>query len=97
MNQFVSRLSLESKTQLAELMRRGASQLVRKKAHAIVLSSKRYTLDQMASIFEVEKETVSEWIEQWESKGLEGICQGLPSFDQPIREQSPSQGRFSTP
>ena len=43
------------------------------RAHAILLSAKGYRLDQLADIFEADRDTVSRWLDDWLTCGLEGL------------------------
>jgi transposase len=46
---------------------------LRRRAHAIVLSHKRYSINQISDILAVTRETVSLWFDAWEADGLEGL------------------------
>jgi len=56
---------------------------VRKRAQGILLSSKRYSIDKIADILEVHRDTVSSWFQAWETSGIAGL------FDKP-KSGSPS-------
>jgi len=58
---------------LTSLMEKSESHKIRKRAHAIILSSKMYKIDQLAGIFDVDRDTVSDWINRWENHGLDGL------------------------
>lgn len=60
-----------------------ANEQVRRRAHAILLNSRRYSIDQIADIYEVDRDTVSRWIEAWENNGSGGLQ------DQPGRGRHP--------
>jgi len=70
---FVNDLDSNSKIRLFDLMRSSKSYKVRKRAHAILLSAKKYKIDQLANIFDVDRDTVSEWLRRWEELGIEGL------------------------
>jgi transposase len=38
-----------------------------------LLSAKGYSLDQVADIFEADRDTVSHWLDDWQAQGLEGL------------------------
>jgi transposase len=44
----------------------------RKRAQAILLSSRGYTIDEISAITECHRVTVSRWIDQWQERGLDG-------------------------
>ncbi len=70
---FIKSIDSETKEKLFEMMRTSPSYKVRKRAHAILLSAKRYKIDQLANIFDVDRDTVSEWLRRWDEFGLEGL------------------------
>ena len=70
---FVENLSVEKKNTLFELMRTSKSYKVRKRAHAILLSSKKYKIDQLASIFDVDRDTIADWLGRWDENGVLGL------------------------
>ena len=70
---FVENLSVEKKNTLFDLMRTSKSYKVRKRAHAILLSSKKYKIDQLASIFDVDRDTIADWLGRWEANGVLGL------------------------
>ena len=43
-------------------MRNHPSQRTKARAHAILLSARRYSINQIADIFAVDRETVSSWL-----------------------------------
>ncbi|MCG3146269.1 MAG: IS630 family transposase ISHsp2 [Gammaproteobacteria bacterium] len=80
---FVKKLTDEQGEELRELMK-AASEVVRRRAHAILLNSRGYSVDQIADIYEVDRDTVSRWLERWEGDGTNGL------HDQPGRGRKPS-------
>jgi len=70
---FVDNLTVDNKNTLFELMRTSKSYKVRKRAHAILLSSKKYKIDQLASIFDVDRDTIADWLGRWEKDGVLGL------------------------
>lgn len=70
---FVKKLSLETKNQLEELMKESKSHKVRRRAHAILLSAKGYKIEQLANIFDVDRDTISQWLSRWENVGIIGL------------------------
>lgn len=43
------------------------------RAHAILLSHKRYTISQLSDIFDAGRDTISIWLNNWENKGIVGL------------------------
>jgi len=70
---YVKNLDAKSKISLHELIRTSTSFKVRQRAHAILLSSKKHKIDELSLIFEVDRDTISEWIRRWDEKGMEGL------------------------
>ena len=46
----------------------------RQRAHAVLLSAKGFTLEQLADIFSVDRDTISGWLNLWQDKGLDGLA-----------------------
>jgi transposase len=69
---FISALTTEQETELRALMK-NSSEHLRCRAHAILLSARRYSLDQIADIYEVDRDTVSLWLRAWERDGSAGL------------------------
>ncbi len=70
---FVKKLDNKTKAILTDLMRSSPSFKVRKRAHAILLSAKGYKIEELSTIFEVDRDTISEWLNRWDTKGVEGL------------------------
>jgi transposase len=70
---FVTCLSHDEVTRLKELMKQRAVFRMRQRAHAILLSAKRYQIDTLADIFDVDRDTIRQWITHWESAGIAGL------------------------
>lgn len=69
---FISDLSESQRQELRELMKT-APEHVRKRAHAILLSSRGYSVDQIADIYEVDRDTVSSWLTRWKDGGSDDL------------------------
>lgn len=70
---FVNPLSESDKSQLQEIYHHSPLSRVRQRSHAILLSNKRYPINQLADIFGVDRDTISGWIDQWEQRGCDGL------------------------
>ena len=73
---FIATLDDETQNRLRLLMHSSENARVRQRAHAILLSSKRYPIDQIADIFEVDRDTVSRWLDNWNARLFEGLSDG---------------------
>lgn len=64
-------------TQYYELeeLRKGPSEeaKARSRAHAILLSLDRFTIEELMEIFKVKRDTISRWLNNWEQCGLDGL------------------------
>lgn len=79
---FITELTAEQQAELQALMKTSPEQ-VRCRAHAILLSARRYSIAQIADIYEVDRDTVSLWLRAWEEDGGAGLG------DQPGRGRKP--------
>lgn len=70
---FIKSLSEEQQQSLSQIMRNHPSYRTRTRAHAILLSARRYSIKQMADIFAVDRETVTAWLARWEESDLDGL------------------------
>ena len=52
---------------------------VRQRAHALLLNRRGYSMARLRELFEVQHETVSRWLQRWESEGLTGLMDGTRS------------------
>lgn len=70
---FIASLDDETQDRLRLLMHSSPNARVRQRAHAVLLSAKRYRIDQIADIFEVDRDTVSHWLDNWNKRRFEGL------------------------
>ena len=70
---YVQPLNDVEEVTLLELMSHHTSARARIRAHAILLSSRRFTLNEIARIYQVDRDTVSHWLNRWEAQGLIGL------------------------
>lgn len=66
-------LKEEEREELRGLMRKGKSLREQQRAHCLILSNKGYQIEQLADIFEVERDTISRWFNSWEEFQVEGL------------------------
>ena len=67
-------MSEEARRPLESLWRTGRSHRVRERAHAVL--PKRYTLDQVADVLEVDRDAVSRTLDRWERGGMAALEEG---------------------
>ena len=70
---FVKKLASEQRQQLTEIMKSPAPQRKRMRAHTILLSERRYSVDRIADIYQVDRDRVSQWLDWWEQYQFEGL------------------------
>ncbi len=54
-----------------------------RRIHAIVLSSQGYTIEEISEIHDIDRDTVSKWIDKWIANGIEGL------LDKPKQNRKP--------
>jgi transposase len=57
-------------------MKSDAPQRQRMRAHAILLSARCFSIDQIAAIYEVDRDRVSVWLERWQAAQFDGLEDG---------------------
>ncbi|MDP3022786.1 MAG: helix-turn-helix domain-containing protein, partial [Sulfuricurvum sp.] len=70
---FVKTISEEIKEQLNQMYASHPNFRVRQRAHAILLSSKGYPIAKLQDIFEVDRDTISIWLDRFERQGIVGL------------------------
>jgi len=70
---YVKRLYYKERNILKRIVKYSMNIRVRQRAHVIILSSKNYSINQLSEIFDVNRDTISRWIESWEKSGLRGL------------------------
>jgi len=71
---FVSALTQTDKAALTHLHSDGPTHRQRQRAQAVLLSAKGYTLEQVADVLDAGRNTVSGWLDLWQTQGLDGLC-----------------------
>jgi hypothetical protein len=70
---FVKPLTAEQREQLGAIMKSAAPQRTRMRAPAVLLSERRYSLEQSADIYQVDRDRVSQWLEWGEAEQVAGL------------------------
>jgi transposase len=70
---FVKPLDAARRTTLKQLMQTHPNHRVRMRAHAVLLSDRRYSIAQIADIFEVDRDTVRAWLARWDDGEMDGL------------------------
>mgnify|MGYP000214895009 CR=1 FL=1 len=71
--QFIQSLSESDIKLLQEIYETSESMTSRRRAHAVLLSSKQFSVTQIAEILEVPQGTVSSWLEKWQAVKFESV------------------------
>jgi transposase len=70
---FILKISVEEEITLKQLWENSPSVQVRKRAHSILLSSEKYSIDNISNILDAHRDSVSSWLHAWESRGIVGL------------------------
>lgn len=70
---FVQGLTDEQQSRLKVIMKSNVPQRKRMRAHAVLLSYRRFSIDQIALIYEVDRDRVSQWLEWWREFEFDGL------------------------
>lgn len=70
---YINRLTEEEKKTLEEFMHNNKDARGRIRAHAIMLSGRRYRINEIAKLYETDRDTVARWLDRWEAYGIVGL------------------------
>ncbi len=70
---FIKPLSEIEKLTLREAYMNHIQFRVRHRAHALLLNNRGYSIAQLQRVFEVNRDTVSAWLDRWENEGIVGL------------------------
>jgi transposase len=87
-NRFVSDLSDDEIITLNETVKNHSAYRVRRCAHAVLLSSERFGIDDIAVACKADRDTVSSWLKAWETEGIRGLYD-LPRSGAPPKLTEP--------
>src|SRR5512134_1587072 len=87
---FVAPVTDAERETLREALKYGPSARVRQRAQAVYLSSRGYRLEQLAELFEVDRDTVSSWLDGWDERGVRGLYDA-PRVGRPLLLSEPEQ------
>src|SRR5262245_45068995 len=83
---FVAPLTDEQRQRLKEIYKTDANWRRRMRAQAILLSEKGFELNQLATIFEIDRDSISQWLDWWAEHEFEGLSDDPRSGRPPILE-----------
>ncbi len=87
-HRFVSELSGDEITTLNEMVKNHDSCHVRRRAHAVLLSSEKFGINVIASMCGAVRDSVSSWLKSWETEGIRGLYD-LPRSGAPPKLTEP--------
>lgn len=70
---YVKPLQESERITLEELLKNHSSSRARARAHAVLLSNRGFNLNEIARIFEIDRDTASRWLSDWEKNGIAGL------------------------
>lgn len=71
--EFVKPLTEEQRELLEEIAKIHSLPEQRNRAHAILLSDQRYSIDQIADLYKVDRHLVDDWLERWNEREFDGL------------------------
>ena len=74
-NKFAAELDGQQVVELNAIMANGRNARTKKRAQAILLSARGYTIDGISAIIECHRVTVSRGIDQWHEQGMDGLLE----------------------
>jgi len=77
----VSPLSKEVQEELHKIYQQHACFRTRQRAHAILLSQRGYTLNQIQAILQADRDSISVWIDRFNADGIAGLNDLLAQGD----------------
>lgn len=70
---FIASLTETQRTELREVMRSHPNARTRMGALAILLSTRGYAIDRIADLYDIDRGSVSTWLDRWEQEGTAGL------------------------
>ena len=79
-------MTATQRQQLKEIQRTDANWRTRRRAQAVLLSEKGLALNQLVTIFGIDRAAVSQWLDWWEAYKFAGLADDPRSGRPPILE-----------
>ena len=73
-HRFIESLSAKQVQELQQIRDGGRTKRIRHRAHAILLSHSGKQISEIAEIFQVNRNTVSSWLDRWDADGIDGLA-----------------------
>lgn len=81
---YIESLTANEKKELKLLMRESDISRVRIRAHVIILSFNKYSIEEISKIYEVDRDTISSWLTRWKEKSFSGLYDEEKSGRPPV-------------
>lgn len=81
---FVKELSESQVARLREIYKTDPHWRTRQRAQAILLSARGYSLNQLADLFEIDRDRISQWLDWWDESEFDGLADDPRSGRPPI-------------
>jgi len=88
---FVAPLTDEERLRLKEIHKTDSDWRTRMRAQAILLSEKGFALNQLVTIFEIDRDSVSQWLDWWADNKFDGLADAPRSGRPPILADEPKK------
>ena len=70
---YVNKITDEDRLVLEQMKRHNHNYMMRTRAHAILLSDEGMDVQSLAQVFDVCRQTISKWINVWETEGVDAL------------------------
>ena len=81
-------LSSAEELLLKQIKKTSNSERERDRAQALLLSNKGQSIEELSSIFEVRRATITYWLNRWNNGGIQGLSDHSKSGRPPIFNES---------
>lgn len=86
----IIQLDEESRLALSSGFKTGKKAVYRKRCHFILLSDQGYSMEEIASIYSTNRQSVAVWFDRYEATGIDGLHTRKGQGEKPILEVSNS-------
>ncbi|MDX2039934.1 MAG: helix-turn-helix domain-containing protein [Acidobacteriota bacterium] len=93
---FIKSLTEAQQQRLKEIQKSDPTHRIRMRAHAVLLSARGYSLDQIADIYQQDRDRVSLWLDWWEEYQYDGLADDPKSGRPATLADEESQKKHST-
>ena len=73
-SRFIEKLTKAQVQRLEKLRDDGENKRIRHRAHAVLLSFQRTSVNELVKIFQTNRNTICGWLDRWEAEGFAGLA-----------------------